>query len=244
VKTKPPAGNQILRADSSTAELPLFQGEDGGATPTSALHFVIRKITNKTAEQWVTRWHYSRRMPTGKNICYGLYANGQLYAVIVYGIGVNPYQAKFLGVKQVLEIKRMCRSEPALPYPLSRFIALTAKMVAKEYAHDCLIAFADPDHGHEGTVYKASGFRMHGMTNAEWHLEDEHGEKRHRRYAFRYARRNGKSVAESRADLKLKRVQTSPKYRWIRLAHLKTKPRHSIVSKGEISSNACDHESI
>lgn len=205
--------------DSSTVELPLFQVEDGGSTPTSALQFLIRPIAHETAEKWVVKWHYSHRIPTGKNVCYGLYADGNLYAVIVYGIGVNPYQAKFLGVQRVLEIKRMCRAEPALKYHLSRFIAISSKMAAKEYPYDCLIAFADPEQGHEGTVYKASGFKLHGMTNAEWHLEDENGEKRHRRFAFRHARRNGKTVAESRAELNLKRVQTAPKYRWIRMAN-------------------------
>jgi hypothetical protein len=186
---------------------------------------LIRPIDNKTAEKWVVKWHYSHRIPTGKNIRYGLYANGNLYAVIVYGIGVNPYQARFLGVNRVLEIKRMCRAEPALNYPLSRFIAISSKMVAKEYPFDCLIAFADPEQGHEGTVYKASGFRLHGMTNAEWHLEDENGEKRHRRFAFRHARRNGKTISESRKELNLKRIQTAPKYRWIRMA--KPRPRHT-----------------
>ena len=203
-------------ADSLVEELPLFQGDGGGAIPTSALHFTIQKVSQDTAAKWVVRWHYSQRMPTGKNICYGLYANGSLYAVIVYGIGVNPYQAKFLGVNKVLEIKRMCRSEPSLPYPLSRFIALTSKMVAREYPHDCIVAFADPEQGHEGTVYKATGFCLHGMTNPEWHLEDENGNKRHRRFAFRHARRNQQSISESRNQLNLKRVKTLPKYRWIR----------------------------
>lgn len=207
-------------------ELPLFQREDGGSIPTSALQFKIRPIKNDTAEKWVVKWHYSHRIPGGKNICFGLYADNSLYAVIVYGIGVNPYQAKFLGVECVLEIKRMCRAEPALPYPLSRFIALTAKMAAKEYPHDCLIAFADPEQGHEGTVYKASGFKMHGMTNAEWHLEDETGEKRHRRLDYHHARKNGQTVAESRDQMNLKRVRTAPKYRWIRMREKTNKHRN------------------
>ena len=136
----------------------------------------------------------------------------------MYGIGVNPYQARFLGVERVLEIKRMCRSEPPLPYPLSRFIALTARMVAKEYPYDCLVAFADPEQGHEGTVYRASGFTLNGMTAPEWHLVGADGVQRHRRFAFRHARRNGCSLAESRTALGMTRVQTKPKYRWVRMA--------------------------
>lgn len=206
---------------SSIVELPLFQGENGGSIPTPPLQFKIRAVSNLTAEIWVTRWHYSRRIPTGKNLSYGLYdGRNELYAVIIYGIGVNPYQSRYLGVKRVIEIKRMCRSEPKQNFPLSRFIAITSKLVAKEHPYDCIVAFADPEQGHLGTVYKAAGFTLHGMTNAEWHTVDATGEKRHRRYAFRHARRNGKSIAQSREELQLTRVQSKPKYRWIRLGHM------------------------
>lgn len=202
--------------DSSSVELPLYQEGNGGSHPTSPLQFRIRALGHETAEAWIEKWHYSKRMPTGKNYSYGLWEDGNLYAVIVYGIGVNPYQAKYLGAKAVIEIKRMCRSEPRKNYPLSRFIALTLRMLARECVYDCIVAFADPEQGHEGTVYKAAGFKLHGSTNAEWHLIDQDGNKRHRRYAFRHARRNGKTVAESRTALGLERVQTKPKYRWVR----------------------------
>ena len=204
------------REDDVVDAYPLFRGVDGGSIPTSSLTFHIDPVGHKTAKAFVEKWHYSHRIPTGKNIIYGLNTENGLYAVIMYGIGVNPYQAKFLGVERVVEIKRMARTEPRLSYPLSRFIAITSKMVAKEFPYDCIVAFADPEQGHEGTVYKASGFTLHGTTNAEWHLVDASGEVRHRRYAFRHARRNGLSVAESREQLGLARVKTQPKYRWVR----------------------------
>lgn len=206
-----------MRGDDARVAYSLFPDEEGGSTPTSPLHFHIDRIGHQTAKLWVEKWHYSRRIPTGQNISYGLYANGELYAVIVYGVGVNPYQAKFLGVESVIEIKRMCRREPRLDfYPLSRFIALTSKMVRRVLPYDCIVAFADPEHGHEGTVYRASGFRLHGTTNAEWHVEDGDGNRRHRRLAFRHSRREHCTVAESRSILGLRRVQTKPKMRFVR----------------------------
>lgn len=181
------------------------------------MNFSVQKIDHKTAKLWVEKWHYSHRIPTGKNISFGVFADGNLYAVIVYGIGVNPYQAKFLKVAKVLEIKRMCRSEPPIPeYPLSKFISTTIKLVRKEFPCECVVAFADPEEGHEGTVYKASNFKLHGVTNPEWHLIDANGEKRHRRYAFRHSKRNGISVEESRKALGVQRIKTEPKYRWVR----------------------------
>lgn len=206
-----------LRAGSSNGECPAHQRGDGGSNPTPALQFFIRPVDYHTAKPFIEQWHYSGCIPKGKNICYGLYHGDDLYAVIVYGIGVNPYQARFLGVERVLEIKRMCRSEPAREgFPLSRLIALTTRFVRREHDPQCIVAFADPEHGHEGTVYKAAGFERHGLTNAEWHVVDVNGVKRHRRYAYRYARRNGCSIAEARTALGLTRSQTAPKIRWIK----------------------------
>jgi hypothetical protein len=194
-----------------------LQLEDGGSSPTSPLHrYRIDPLQHTEAKLFVERWHYSGRMPTGKNYCYGVRRDGSLYAAIVYGIGVNPYQAQFLGVDACIEIKRMCRREPKEEYPLSRLIGLTVKMVKHRTDFQAVVAFADPEHGHEGTVYKASGFKHMGMSNPEWHLEDDDGNKRHRRYAFRMARRNGIDLAEARDILGVKRVQTAPKHRWVR----------------------------
>jgi len=194
-----------------------FQLASGVSIPTSPLQYLIEPITHAEAKLFVECWHYSKRIPTGKNISFGVRHDGSLYAVIVYGIGVNPYQASFLGVDKVMEIKRMCRREPKEDYPLSRFIALTTKMLKKMYAFNAIVAFADPEHGHEGTVYKAAGYEYRGTTNAEFHLVEEDGTIRHRRFAFRMARRNGITVREAREQLNVKRIRTAPKHRWVKL---------------------------
>jgi hypothetical protein len=172
-------------------------------------------LRNGQAKAFIEKWHYSHRIPTGKNISFGLYCEAFLYAVIVYGIGVNPYQAKFLGVESVMEIKRLCRSEPKQTYELSRFIRLTIKMAKRLMTVQAIVAFADPEQGHEGTVYSAAGFTHEGQTSPEWHLIGDDGERRHRRYAFRMARRNNLSVADARQSLGMKRIKTEPKHRWI-----------------------------
>mgnify|MGYP001562618483 CR=1 FL=1 len=210
----------MTSAGSVVATQLSFLAVEGGSIPTPALQFTIRRISHETGRLWIEKWHYSHRMPTGQNIIFGLYNEelGVLYAVIVYGIGVNTYQAQFLGVEKVMELKRMARSEPRQSYPLSRFIALTLKMLRKSCDFDAVVAFADPEQGHEGTVYKATGFTHEGMSNAEWHTIDDAGEVRHRRFAFRYARRNGVTIEAARIALGLQREQTAPKHRWVRRA--------------------------
>jgi hypothetical protein len=192
-----------------------FQLGDGGSTPTHPL-FHIDKLPHKEAKAFVEKWHYSGKMPTGKNVCFGLWEQGcGLYAAIVYGIGVNPYQAQFLGVESVIEIKRMCRAEPKKKYELSRFIRLTMKLARRYMTFEAVVAFADPEHGHKGTVYSAAGFCHMGVTNPEWHLIDKEGNIRHRRYAYRHARRNKISVQEAREVLEVTRRKTDPKHRWV-----------------------------
>ena len=192
-----------------------IQQVGGDSNSTSPLHFHIDRISYGDAKNFIEKWHYSHRMPTGKNICFGMWKDGLIYSVIDYGIGVNPYQASFLGVGSVMEIKRMCRREPKQKYQLSRFIRLTLRMLGKIERFDAVVAFADPEHGHEGTVYKAAGFNHEGMSNPEWHLIGENGEKRHRRYAFRLARRKGITVGKARDQLGLKRIKSAPKHRWV-----------------------------
>lgn len=208
-----------LCADSLAAKPPTHQSGDGGSSPTSALHlWNIREVPRAVAKPWIEKWHYSRRIPSGKNYLFGLFTpSNELYAVAVYGIGVNPYQARFLKCERVLELKRLARSEPARPeYPMSRFVAITTKMLRKQVQFDCLVSFSDPEEGHAGTLYKACGFAFAGLTNPEWHLIDAAGNKRHRRFAYRYAKRKNMPLSAAREALGLARTKTQPKKRWVK----------------------------
>lgn len=194
----------------------------------------IRKIPKDAAEDFIIKWHYSRRCPTGKNIFFGWYINtgessiysdmfgNVLYAVADYGIGVNPYQAQSLSKltgfnvenDKLLELKRLCRIEPKLElFPLTKFISQCHKMLRKE-GYCYIVSFSDPNYGHTGGIYKAANFLYLGKTNAELHTVDKDGVIRHRRYYFRYARRNNVDMNQAREDLGLSIIKTMPKDRW------------------------------
>ena len=187
----------------------------------------IERIGHKEAKRFIERWHYSQKCPTGKNIFFGWYSDGDifnrnLYAIADYGIGVNPYQAKSLSkltgfdVKDgsLLEIKRLCRIDPKKPeLQLTQFIAGCHKLLKAE-GYLFIVSFSDPTFNHSGGIYKAANFIHLGKTNAETHAIENDGTIRHRRYYFRYARRKGISVAQARDELGLKLVKTLPKDRW------------------------------
>ena len=187
----------------------------------------IKRIEHKEAKDFIEKWHYSAKCPTGKNIFFGWYYddgpfNDKLYAIVDYGIGVNAYQAKFLsrvtGLNvqndTLLELKRLARIEPKdEDLNLTQFISKCHKLLKQE-GFMYIVSFSDPTHNHTGGIYKASNFRNLGKTNAENHAVEKDGTIRHRRYYFRYAQRNNITNAEARERLGLKLIKTLPKDRW------------------------------
>lgn len=181
----------------------------------------IVTLEHETASAFIERWHYSGVCPTGKNIFLGWYDRDSLYAVADYGIGVNPYQAGFLArktgyavtKKNLLELKRLCRIEPANPrMPLTSFLAQCHRILRKDYSF--VVSYSDPAYGHSGGIYKAANFQHVGKTNPERHVVDKNGVVRHRRYYYRYAQRNGVSNTQARKELGLSVKKTVPKDRW------------------------------
>jgi len=180
-------------------------------------------IPHEQAARFIEQWHYSATMPTGLNIPFGWPAtNGGLYAVAVYGIGVNPFQYQYLSkitglnitINNLLEIKRLARIEPRNESrPLSAFLSRCHRMLRdRGFRH--IVAYSDPEHGHSGGIYKASNFTYLGKTNPESHTIGQGGQVRHRRFAYRYARRHGMTIDEARKRLGLNIVKTLPKDRW------------------------------
>ena len=197
----------------------------------------VGKTTLEVAAPVIERWHYSHRVPTGKNLFYVWRLDGNgltlpfasdmfgsvIYAVANYGIGVNPFQAAFvarqynksLSNDQLVELKRLARVEPKLDgLPLTYFLARCHKLLARS-GYRCVVSFSDPAQKHTGGIYKAANFDHCGQSSEEFHLLDAEGNVRHRRYAYRYARRNGVSIDEAREELGVQRVATPPKDRWV-----------------------------
>lgn len=181
----------------------------------------MRLISQKKAKPFIEQWHYSKRCPTGKNIFFGAYLGDTLYAVADYGIGVNCYQAGYLArvtglpveKNNLMELKRLCRIEPPMDLPLTKFLRICHLLLRKQ-GIGFIVSFSDPAHGHNGGIYQAANFKHLGKSAAEWHLADTNGVLRHRVYVYRYARRKSISLVQARHDLGLKRVETVQKDRW------------------------------
>jgi len=183
---------------------------------------VFRQIEREIAVPFIEQWHYSHCVPTGKNVFFGWYTDDSLYAVADYGIGVNCYQAQYLATRtghdvtpsNLLELKRLCRVEPKQEnMPLTRFLKICHKRL-KNDGIQFIIAFSDPERGHNGGIYKAANFTYLGKTNAERHVVDKDGQQVHRRRVLRYMERHTINPASARRQLGLTMQKTLPKDRW------------------------------
>jgi hypothetical protein len=205
----------VVRAmiGSALAARNVTEGSDG-----------VVPIDTDTARAFIELWHYSGTLPTGRNICFGWFVQGQLYAVACYGHGINhgqpQYLAKVTGKDvtsgNLIELRRLCRSEPTRDgYPLSRFIAICHRLLKRDHGVRFVVTFSDPAHGHDGGIYRASNFEHLGKTrNEEAHVIDGNGRLRSRRMVRHHAKRSGTTQAEARAKLGLKVQRTVRRDRW------------------------------
>jgi len=207
----------------------------------------IREISLREAKPVIEKWHYSHKVPTGKNIFFGWFVDGELYAVADYGIGVNAFQASFLtrvsGMDvtntNLLELKRLARVEPRIDsLPLTKFLS-ECHALLRARGYKFIVSFSDPAQKHTGGIYKAASFAYLGQSFPEWHLIDQQGNIRHRRFAYRHMQRNGGTLAESRETLGLKRIKMPAKDRWFLIIDKKQARKQQLLREaGKLLLNA------
>jgi hypothetical protein len=56
----------------------------------------IEIVDTETVRSFVELWHYSGVLPTGRNVCFGWFIGSELYAIAVYGDGINQIQHRYL----------------------------------------------------------------------------------------------------------------------------------------------------
>lgn len=155
----------MIRGDSSTAEQPTLQLEDGGATPTSPLHFQIERIDVHTAckfnEQWHSRLpqiHWSNVVRNKHYACFGARFSGNLHAIAIWS---SPVAANRLKDGQaILELRRFAIAETAPKNTATRMLSIMTKLIRNDYPELVkLISYQDTE-VHLGTIYKAAGWKL------------------------------------------------------------------------------------
>lgn len=146
-------------ADSAEAAYPLFQEEEGGSTPTSALQLRVRECSSAMFREYNRKWH-SRLPEPGAFYVHGMYFaaehEGRCYAVAGWSEPIAP----MLSHKGIFELRRFAISPDAPKNTASRVLSVMVRLVkAGKPQKIRLVSYQDTE-VHTGGIYKAQGWHI------------------------------------------------------------------------------------
>src|ERR1019366_4044774 len=135
----------------------------------SPRNFYGRMIGLDEAKPFIEAHHYSGSVPTGPNIFFGAFLDGDLYAVAAYGSRANmnlePWLAELTGLPvacgNLTILKRLCRKgekDDALDQrsrsrgeiPMTQFLSFCHRALREFFGIRYIMAYSDPAAGHNG----------------------------------------------------------------------------------------------
>jgi len=177
---------------------------------------VVAPAEHRAAVYAVTRWHYSRRMPSGKLVRAGAWEDGEFIGVVMFGRGAAPALGRAFGCSatQVCELVRVALTTHQSP---------TTQVVARAIAWlrrtnpglRLIVSFADEGQGHLGTIYQAGNWTYTGAVDHQWYRVNGrmvHPKTLHSTYGI-----GGQSIPWLRehVDPHAERVPMPPKHRYV-----------------------------
>jgi hypothetical protein len=125
----------------------------------------VRVIDSASSRKVVERFHYSGKCAQNSQIHFGVFLGGRLEGALQFGPSIDKRRmAQNLGVgfNETLELNRMALSDACPKNSESRALGICLRILKKKYPHlRVIISFADACQCGDGTIYRASGFRLH-----------------------------------------------------------------------------------
>lgn len=104
---------------------------------------------------FVKQQHYLKSVSRGSKVVFALYEQDVIVGVALFGHPVGRLDGN------VLELKRFVMLD-GKGNRCSQFLGHCVRYIKKHKLCDKIVSYADPEQGHEGTIYKASNFQHVG----------------------------------------------------------------------------------
>jgi hypothetical protein len=129
--------------------------------------------SREAADFAVRQFHYSRCLPAGRVVTVGAwereaFAYERFFGAIVFGRGASSEIGSPFGLPQS-QICELCRVALG-PHtaPTSQVVSIAVRLLRRLCPGlRSIVSYADPEHGHVGTLYQAMGWSFIGTTNRE-----------------------------------------------------------------------------
>ncbi len=129
----------------------------------------VRVIPARVANPFVRRHHYSGKVVNNSQLHLGAFLGGRLHGVMSFGPPMD--KSKVLGLVEgtpwngMLELNRMAFDESLPRNSESRCISVAMRLIRRNAPHvKWVLSFADGCSCGDGTIYRASGFLLTGIT--------------------------------------------------------------------------------
>lgn len=134
-----------------------------------AKEIVVKVIPAKIANEFVKQNHYSGKVVPNSNLHFGCFLDNRLGGVMSFGPSINKKGTinlvKDTGWNEFIELNRMAFSDFLPKNSESRCIAIAIKLIKKNAPHiKWIISFSDGTQCGDGTIYRASGFKLVGIS--------------------------------------------------------------------------------
>ena len=141
-----------------------------------AKDIVVKVIPAKIANEFVKKHHYSGKVVNNSQLHFGCFLDGKLHGAMQFGCPLD--KRKVLGLvvdenekpclwNEMLELNRMAFDDILPKNAESRCISVAIRLIKKNAPHiRWILSFADGTHCGDGTIYRASGFKLTGVSTA------------------------------------------------------------------------------
>jgi len=150
-----------------------------------AKEIIVKVIPSKIANEFVKLNHYSGKVVPNSTLHFGCFLDNKLHGVMQFGPSINKKGTINLvegtGWNEFIELNRMAFDDYLPKYSESRCIAISIRLIKKNAPHiKWIISFADGTQCGDGTIYRASGFKLVGIVdNTALRMNPETGEAMH-----------------------------------------------------------------
>lgn len=131
----------------------------------------VALATHAAAKYAVENWHYSKTLPVGRMVICGIWDDAGVFAgVVIFSRGANHNvgDAFRLSQTQICELTRVATVD-GHNFTVTSAVAAAMRLLRKSNPGiELVISYADPEHGHVGTIYQAGNWFYIGESSSSW----------------------------------------------------------------------------
>ena len=134
----------------------------------SAKDIIVKPISSQKANEIVKRIHYSGKIVQNSVLHLGVFLDGVLHGAMQFGNPIDKRKVlplvKDTKWNDMLELNRMAFDEVLPRNSESRAIGVAMRLIKKNYPNiEWVLSFSDGTQCGDGTIYRASGFKLIGI---------------------------------------------------------------------------------